>query len=1656
MRNPYSIIRAACWLVVLAVLAPGTVVAAPGSSTDIDAAKVQQHLDFLTGLPHRLAGSDEGRRAGDYIIAQLRQAGFENLIIQRFPVVQLHQSAGDCYFEAGGQRVPMQPLRPNGVALPVTPEAGIAGKTVYLHDGDWQHFRGVNVDGRIAVLDYRCGGRWLHAISRGAKAVVLVGPTTDEGPGELWSEAIAELPRFYVDRDVAEAHGLLNGSEITLHSRMTYRQTEGRNIFALIPGTAQPSEGEHDTVAMACEYDTFGPMPFNTPMTRNAANVAGLIEAARHLRAKPGPRATLIAFFDNNAQSQAGQYQFYFARSTHQGDDPSIMNSLAWMRKQRDFEREFVAGRLKALRDLMTVVQTSPADRPVGVDRRTVDLNLEHIYNEIKNDLYVMKVDIQRLKKDIVKLKTELPDATDESYARLLDERIDSLTRQLAVMEPASKDRIARLEAHRSEVAKLRRGFEQSSLIPAESRSLFLSMAADRVVELEARMAEIDSEQAMYDNYMDVARQLDMNRVVAMVFLDIAPVAEPWTVCIPSSMASPSYRLQVGRSTWSGGTGGIAWVANPMATRRLSDMLESPAAKSRWPGLAGAPRDVFDDSPEMSDVSGEMTYLLKFGSLGTMWRNVGLDSEKAADAAAYASHLSEAVELFDTLATTEELGRSRILKRASTLYWILPEWVASQERYRACVANRYGGSSVEAELPVGNALLRIGHQLRSAGDNAPHRVWGTFYMAAANGMFTTFTREGSTNIVGFRTNDRGQINMINQLRTSAAVAGGSAWNAPAQFYARKLLKIAMFKATGFSLVHPNPPFDSATSPRVLQGVNNVEFRRMNVTLDNELMAVWLETPRAFKVLSNSMLMLNSMPSDPAGSGYPPPAGAMEAYRHAADDIWVLNEDRLNKLRRHGIQQNSLELLHSRAEDHRQEAARLDESDPGAALSHHAAALGYSGAAYAPIRSVADDLIKAVVILLLMAIPFAFSVERLVVGTANVYRQIVGFALIFLTVFIILYLVHPAFRFASFPIVVLLAFVIMIMSGMVIFIMWTKFEYEIHQFQGIATASHRSSRNSRGTVAAAVSLGISTMRRRPLRTFLTALTIILLTFTILFFGAFNTERTVRGIFVGPGRPARQIELTPPGVPALSANQINHVKLLWAPHTQVYVRRWNVGAAGSHMVGRMPDHRLFTIDGWADLNPQDFHLYARLDDALQGDIDGFVREGGIFLPPHLFEPYKDQVGKAEISFLNRRWVLRGTFDPTLLARVRTVENASFIPPNVEEMRRLLELQNPQDTVAQDQKLKEMEISAFPLLDAGTIALISPIPGVQAGGRTLVLLPPNDEAAKRIGGELATLMNTAVTVNAGGQVQRMIYTQQLQMADSSKKGKSFLGGFAKLVVPLTLGGLIIFSTMLSSVSDREREIFTFSALGLAPTHVAVLFFAEAAVYSVIGGLGGYLFSQVFGKTVEQMAIWGWVVAPSMNYSSMNAMVAILVVMATVLVSTIYPAMKASRSANPGIQRRWKMPAPQGDAHNIDFPFTVSQFDLVGLISFLEEYFLSHHDRSVGSFAADDVTIERENGKFVLKASVWLQPFDQGVSQTFELRTRPSDIEGIDEVTLAMRRQSGPPVIWQRSNKVFINDIRQQFIFWRTIDEDMMDHYRDMTVRRFGLKLEEESSDA
>ncbi len=311
----------------------------------------ERDVRALTSTPHRLAGSEEGRRAGDYILEQLESMGYAqpDIVVQPFPVVQMARDPNDCYLEVDGRHVLLEPIRPNGLALPVTGADGIEGETIYVGGGRAEELAGKDVAGKIVVMDFTGGLAWMDVARVGAKAVIFVGPALEVGADPAkdnstqWLSGHLPFVRMYISREDARKNDLFTPRHIRLFSRMSFVDVEGRNIILTIPGTDKPkgqdaADGMMPVVAMACAYDTFGPVPFISPSTRKAANVAGLLALARQFRRSPPSMTTALIFFDNNAQYQSGQMYFHFAR-TAEGAGDGENGQVAQMIRDRMGER---------------------------------------------------------------------------------------------------------------------------------------------------------------------------------------------------------------------------------------------------------------------------------------------------------------------------------------------------------------------------------------------------------------------------------------------------------------------------------------------------------------------------------------------------------------------------------------------------------------------------------------------------------------------------------------------------------------------------------------------------------------------------------------------------------------------------------------------------------------------------------------------------------------------------------------------------------------------------------------------------------------------------------------------------------------------------------------------------------------------------------------------------------------------------------------------------------------------------------------------------------------------------------------------------------------------------------------------------------------------
>ncbi len=141
--------------------------------------------------------------------------------------------------------------------------------------------------------------------------------------------------------------------------------------------------------------------------------------------------------------------------------------------------------------------------------------------------------------------------------------------------------------------------------------------------------------------------------------------------------------------------------------------------------------------------------------------------------------------------------------------------------------------------------------------------------------------------------------------------------------------------------------------------------------------------------------------------------------------------------------------------------------------------------YQTLIDTSNGIIHGVIFLLLGVIPFSYFLERLLIGSPNVYKQIIWFAIIFVCMTAGLWF-HPAFRISSSPLMILLAFFILILSCIVLTILWGKFEEEIQRLRGTAgggggggggAAQHVQSFRRGAVLGAAVRLGLSNMRRR---------------------------------------------------------------------------------------------------------------------------------------------------------------------------------------------------------------------------------------------------------------------------------------------------------------------------------------------------------------------------------------------------------------------------------------------------------------------------------------------------------------------------------------------------------------------------------------------------
>lgn len=1586
----------------------------------LDRALLERDTAVLAAAPHRLASSPEFHRAADHVERRLREVGIAEVfslpfvsqqLVTREAHVEIAPSPGS---GEAPRRLPLVPLRPNGIVPPSTPAEGITGELVYVGRARTEDIVR-SLEGCIAVLDYESGENWLRVFRHGAAAAIFLASPGADASHQHYVYLPVPIPRFYYEGDPAL---LLGGGRATVRAAVPWEAAEGRNVVAFIPGTEPTFFLEApEVVVLAAALDSYGNVPERSPGARGAANAAALLQWAEWLHRHPPRRDVLIVFFDQHARGQAGARHFYrtFLPAASAAAVPrreaSNRREIAFVERVLALAAapDPLADRTDVARDLVRRLRAV-------ADARTIDLRFA-----------------ERLELDAA---AALPPGPERDAAR---ERAQAFENARAGWNELKRS-LARRELHADAVAP----FHEA-----------LGEVRDR---LALRQAELAVESRSLAAAVRLRNLAGSHQRVLHLTVMAGDASDRWGV-LTGNWANT---LRNPRDSFAFYAGTLATFDRSAAQLREAG-LELPGFRSfttdgslffPWLFFSGPS---FATTGAFAGRLGTPNLALTTGQDRFAREGTPLDTVDRLRFDRLAPQFEQMAQLLRATLDADGLSQRSAIARFDHV--VQGEFTAGNERFGPRVMVRRPGRSTANE-PFAGAIIQF---MRQPSDNpavGPYEfdafkiaayddfevlrsdVEGAYHLGPGTDTF------GPTFAFAAGFDERGQLRFAssNDDRNRAhsrlnLFPARTAWVVPPP-----------------QLLHGNTvPFNALTNARL--DSKRAFFRQFDgvfVThFDDRVPAVKLVGQESFAVL-NLEPVAGLEEADRGffrrhrdygfgeGLGGSSEQASLAVAPRAARDLLALSDFRLALLRSHGVRNPAVEDLHLLSRDLLERADETDKAWRQEALD--AGAHLVQRRVYRETLSSLQDMVRAVLALLLLAIPFAYALERLLIGSTSIYRQAMGFSAFFAGTFLLLYGTHPAFSVSAAPLVIFLGFAIVLLAGMVIALIMGKFERELKTLQGQAATLHAADVSRVGTMLAAVHMGISTMRRRPLRTALTAITVVLLTFTLLTFSSFGSQLGIVQLYRGaaPAYSAAAVHRANWGT--LNESLLDLVRGRWADEAVVAPRywvtrdwndpTWKTSTTGI-LASDVAQERIAVLNGVLGLSVEELGQRADFRTALGVDASTPLGDR-VWMTANLATGLGLEPGDA---FLLGGRTLRvgGLLTPETALGLVDMGGNSVLPVD-------LAIFDPGQVSAEAEDPGETQNWQYLPVDS-VIVTDNAVARALGGTLRLVHVYADDPfRSAAIGEELAKLTGADVLATRPDGVYRHVFGTVLQA-----------GGLRSLLLPLVLGGLVIFGTLLGSVADREREIYTFSALGLAPRHVATLFFAEALVFATVGGVGGYLLAQAVAKGLNALAAAGLVAPIELNYSSFAAIATLVVVMLVVLASAVYPAIKASRSANPGIMRQWRLPEPKGDRWEIVFPFTVSAHDITGVASFLQEHFLNYTDTGMGNFLCGGCRIvPQADGTPAVEAELALAPFDLGVTQSFRLEARPSEIPGIDEVHILLERRSGQDADWRRLNRVLVDDLRRQFLLWRALPRETMEAYRLRTLALLAAPAETEPQTA
>ncbi len=1663
----------------LALIVPQLLIPAEPALEVIDPAAVRATTEALCAIPQRGQGQPGADTAAHLIEQRLTALGLKPQRVRTTVSVEADRGS---VLAGGGVELPLTPLAANHAATAGTEGQTLRGRLLFGGRGTLQDLKGKTVAGAIVVLEADCRDGWSNAAMLGALAIVVRGLDGLDRPllGPLSLPISLPFPRFAVRELPA---GWTEGQEVTLRSTVVWEPRTALSVCALIPaapaaagdaaGDAVAARLARQAVILAAGYEANGPVA--NPGATRAWNAATLLELTAGLVKTPANRQVLVVFHGGRGELMRGLREITGALVTDRGRDdtfkPADENRLeallrfnqrqAWQVEglkavlagelaggkfaQADVNRRFLA-EIAQREATRPPAQTLVGESKFGIER--LPGRVFSICTGVRADELLVPLDRARTRMgSAIKQQVEIERQLKTGKATVTQRDLDEAKAAVA----AAKAEVATLDPPYRSWRTTQQKLDANKPLSPEEDALVGSVVPATGAVLDRQLRLLRDRIADLQSLLDLRRAVGTPLPVHLIGVDLSDGNDRF--------AGVSGGFFV---TWGGD---LAWLTNTLMSG-LAEKLQRAKTGLAWDA---APTELVSDAES--------------------WWYTGYQHE-AGIAGLYlnAATLSTTADPRNLVGTPgdrpDQLRWANLDRQLPGLTAFVREYSSHRElsgRKLKITSFRDGG--VECRI---NA---IGTRNGSRGYLFPHVfIQHGFTSSYSGDVATRETRWGDlfgADRIPFLPLKHPGID----YQGFKLVVSSYDYTPTGGIFATLTGKEIKLPVSSADTLSDQQPQLFLGRPRVLYqiqeprlGISLSEIRPLSASSDADPPFVRTEVGGGHAVCftdpqvrlrviggatKNSKQMVLTGQDEP---GRTPGAATVKGIAgttlsqftpvDVARDMLVLNEERLSRLRRNGIDSESLVALQSKGERHYTAAKQaLAAADWPRAQGEAQAAWGYAGRAYPSVLATANDVVRGLVVLLLFAIPFAIVCERLFIAGATIARKVTGFAAFMIGVFLFFYFFHPAFALATTPMVIFLAFLILLLSAAVIGIVANRFELEMQHVRMASLGQHTADVSRLGTLVATLGLGISNMRRRKLRTALTTSTVVLMTFILLTFASFAPSLSATRINLDEAPPYQGILLRHNGWAPMDEAIIKRAQA-WTGDFDILPLRWIQTRPRQPKIpvyAGTPTNAAETSPGKTPVQTASSFVSGvigcvagdptRADqalvrgalnrpDSLRGFPAGAEAGTWLFLPEELLQRLGIQPGDpVRLAGLEFK---AGVIDPKALNAATQIGGENITPLALEGF----------DDKNEDlsKRMNQLDASGTPTseqtsvthLGPGSVAVVHEAVAQRLGGtlRALSLVPrrpmPGRAEIDLPASADAIAQEVAMTLRVGHNSESYLYTAI---------GSLSVAGLGGVLVPLILGGLIIFSTMLNSVAERGREIFIYASLGLAPIHVAALFLVEAGIYAILGGLGGYILAQFIVSGLGVAAGLGWGVQPDLNYSSFTAVATILLVMATVLLSALYPAIVASRAANPGTAD-FKLPEPDGDSIAIEFPFTVAKRDIRGLTAFLKAWFDANTEASTGCFTAAEARAEHGGDasapRHAVEAKVWLAPFDLGISQRFRLDAAPTDMKAIYGLKVRIDLLSGQRSNWCRANLAFMKVLRLQFLVWRTLSPETTDRYR------------------